>query len=78
MNSNSDAATMEQLRSRYPIAGRVDRWFFRVREVSAGCYTAEGRDTHGRSASRQSTDPDTALAQCIADAQQIAEPPPNI
>jgi hypothetical protein len=46
----------------YPIDGRVPGWYFRVREVSNGCYVVEGSDVYGRTISRQTTaDPDAVL-----------------
>jgi hypothetical protein len=59
------------LRQSHPLDDRVEGWFFQVREVSAGCYIAEGKDLCGHEVSRQSVDPDRALADCIGDANQI-------
>jgi hypothetical protein len=58
----------------YPIDGRVPGWYFRVREVSNGCYVVEGSDVYGRTISRQTTaDPDAVLAECVAFAQQTVQ-----
>ena len=59
----------------YPITGLVEGWYFRQREVSAGCYVVEGRDVYGRTVSRQTTadPPDAALAECVAYARQVAQ-----
>jgi hypothetical protein len=56
----------------FPIAGRVDGWFFRQRETSNGAYLVEGTDLWGRAVSRQGDDPDELLSQCVADAQRIS------
>ena len=58
----------------YPIAGLVEGWYFRQREISAGCYLVEGRDSYGRTISRQTTaDPDAVLAECVAFAQNAVQ-----
>jgi hypothetical protein len=55
----------------YPITGMVEGWYFRQREVSAGCYIVEGSDVYGRTISRRTTaDPDAVLAECVAFARQ--------
>jgi len=56
----------------FPIAGRVDGWFFRQRETSNGAYLVEGTDLWGRTVSRQGGDPDDLLSQCAADAKRIS------
>jgi hypothetical protein len=55
----------------FPIAGIVEGWFFRVGEVSAGAYLAEGIDAWGRRVSCSGSDPDALLAQCVKDAREI-------
>jgi len=60
-----------QLRRDYPIADLVEGWCFRQREVSAGCYIAEGRDRDGREVSRQAIDPEDALRECVAYARTL-------
>jgi hypothetical protein len=70
---SSSRLTADKLRQSYPLDDRVSGWFFQVREVSAGCYIAEGKDLGGHEVSRQSIDPERALADCIADAKHIAE-----
>ena len=61
-----------KLRRTHPIDDRVAGWFFRVTEVSAGVYVAEGLDLYGRKVSRTGADPDQILEQCVADASSIA------
>lgn len=56
----------------YPITGLVEGWYFRQQEVSASCYVVEGSDVYGRKVSRQTGDPDAALAECVAFARQVA------
>ncbi len=62
-----------ELRQTHPIDDRLAGWFFRVREVSAGAYLAEGSDLYGRLVSRSGYDPDQLLEQCIAEARCIEE-----
>ena len=59
------------LRSDFPIADRIDGWFFRQREVSNGCWVVEGSDLWGRTVSRQGGYPDVVLAECVADAKEL-------
>lgn len=66
-------ADAEVVRRRYPLADLVAGWFFRCEEVSAGCYLAEGCDLYARQVSRQSTDPDAALQECVAFARQLVQ-----
>jgi hypothetical protein len=75
---SSSRPTADKLRQSHPLDDRVNGWFFQVREVSAGCYIAEGKDLYGHEVSRQSVDPERALGDCIADAKQIAETTPHI
>jgi hypothetical protein len=60
-----------EIRRSYPINDRLPGWFFRVREVSAGAYLAEGTDRYGRLVSRTGANPDDLLEQCVADASSI-------
>jgi len=55
----------------YPIADRLDGWFFRVREISVGAYLVEGSDRFGRIVSRTGGDAEQLLAQCVLDAGTI-------
>ena len=58
----------------YPIAGLVEGWYFRQREVSNGCYIVEGSDVYGHTISRQTTaDPDALLAESVAFARQTVQ-----
>lgn len=58
----------------YPIAGLAEGWYFRQREVSAGCYIVEGSDVYGRTISiRTATDPEIALAECVAFARRTIQ-----
>ena len=56
----------------FPIAGLVDGWFFRQREMTAGAYLVEGTDLWGRTVSRGGGDPGALLSQCAADARRIS------
>ena len=61
----------EAVRREYPFTASVPGWFFRLSEVSAGVYRAEGTDLWGRRVSRTGTDPDELLASCAVDAEDI-------
>ena len=61
-------------RRTHPIDGGIAGWFFRVTEVSAGVYLAEGVDLYGRKVSRTGANPDEILEQCVADAASLAAP----
>ena len=63
--------TVDEMRSAYPIEGRLEGWFFRVRETSNNAWLVEGSDAWGRTVSRDGHDPDALLAQCIDDARAI-------
>jgi len=65
--------TGEEVARQFPLADLVPGWFFRVREVSPGCYCVEGTDLFGREVCRQSGDPDEALEQCKVDARAILD-----
>ena len=56
----------------FPVSDRVKGWYFRVHEVSAGAYHAEGTDLWGRRVSHTGGDPDTVLENCVSDAKSIA------
>jgi len=44
----------QKLRLRqYSMTGLIGGWYFRQREVSAGCYVVEGFDLYGHRISRQ-------------------------
>ena len=65
----------KEIRRTYPIDDRVAGWFFRVDEVSAGVYVAEGVDLYGRSVSRTGySDPERLLDECVADASSFLVP----
>jgi hypothetical protein len=61
----------DEVRRAYPIAGRVDGWFFRVDEKSPGAWLVEGADLWGRKVSRTGGDPDALLEACVGDARAI-------
>jgi hypothetical protein len=76
------AKTEDELRQDFPLHDRLVGWFFRIDEVSAEAYVAEGSDRYGGRVSRQGSNPDELLEQCIADARSIEAsiskyPPPN-
>ena len=61
------------LKREYPIAGILPGWYFRVREVSFGCYAAEGQDISGRTVLCKGLDAEALLAQAVFDAKEIIE-----
>jgi hypothetical protein len=71
MRRSTATVSEAQLRRDYPIANLVEGWLFRQREVSAGCYVAEGRDRDGREVSGQPVAPEDALRKCVAYAQAL-------
>jgi len=61
----------EEILRDYPIENAdAPGWYFREREVSPGCYEAEGRDAYGRSVARSGI-ARPPLSECIADAMEI-------
>jgi hypothetical protein len=56
----------------FPLMGLVPGWYFRVTEISAGVYEAEGTDLHNRRVRRVGTDPDALVTECVRDAAAIA------
>jgi hypothetical protein len=70
--SVAPASHREMIRQ-YPITDLVEGWYFRQQEVSAGCYVVEGSDVYGRTISRQTADPEVALAECIAFARATVQ-----
>jgi len=61
----------EKILRTHPIKGKVDGWFFRVREVSNSVYEVEGTDLYGRKVSKTGTETESILEECIADAKNI-------
>jgi hypothetical protein len=66
-------ASHREMVRKYPITGLVEGWYFRQEEVSAGCYVVEGSDVYGRTISRQTGDPEAALAECVAFARAATQ-----
>jgi hypothetical protein len=71
MKRQVESISEAELLRDYPMADLVPGWFFSQREVSAGCYVVAGKDIYGREVSRQSTDPDAALEECVVYARGI-------
>jgi hypothetical protein len=69
LNLASEAAVIKD----YPITGTVQGWYFKIQEVSAGVYVAEGTDLSGRKVSRQGADPEEELKKCMDDARQMTK-----
>jgi hypothetical protein len=62
-----------QVAAAFPLTGLFPGWYFRVREVSAGQFVAEGTDLWGRKVSHQGGDSQVALKQCVSSAQGVAK-----
>ena len=62
--------TDEELKG-YPIRDLVEKWFFRVDEVSQGFYQVEGIDRWGRKVSRTGIDPEHLLSLCKRDIEEM-------
>jgi hypothetical protein len=48
-------------------------WRFSLREISNGCWQAEGRHTDGRSVSRVGSDESELMKECMRDARHLPE-----
>ncbi|MBR9917193.1 hypothetical protein GYB29_05805 [bacterium] len=56
---------------RFPIAGKLDGWYFKIEEISNGAYQVSGSDFFGRIVSKTGGDPDVTLVECIKKATEI-------
>lgn len=63
----------KKLRSRYPIADRVENWYFRIDEISNGAFQVSGKDKWGRTVEFSGTDPDELLERCTEYVQSVNE-----
>ena len=63
----------QAVRASHPIANRVQGWYFRLRETSAGVWRVEGTDLWGRQVSATGTDEDSLLEDAIAAAERIVK-----
>ena len=72
MKKTVEKLSEEEVLRRFPVAGRMPGWFFRVDEISAGVYRVEGTDLWGRRVSRTGTDSDELLASCATEAGGFA------
>lgn len=59
------------VRRDYPLADRLPGWYFRLREVSAGVWRAEGTDLWGRQVAASGTDEAQLLEECTKSASAI-------
>ena len=73
MKQRIEKRSESEIRQDFPIAGGTPGWFFRIQEVSAGVYRAEGSDLWGRMVSRSGLDPDLLLVECERDARRIQD-----
>jgi hypothetical protein len=68
MSKRTFPRPLEEMRRRYPIHGRLEGWFFRMKEISAGVYQVQGSDPWGRKVSRTGSDAEALLDACVEDA----------
>lgn len=61
----------DEVKREYPISGLVAGWYFRQVEISNGGWEVSGTDLWGRQVSKQGSDPDILLQECVKFAQQI-------
>ena len=57
----------------FPLQGLLPGWFFRVREVSASAYVADGTDLWGRVVSHQGEDPQVLVQCCVKSARELSK-----
>lgn len=62
------------LAKQFPITDRLPNWFFRVTESSAGVYFVEGITLSGHRVSRDGTDAEQVLVECVAMARGLSKP----
>lgn len=60
------------LAKQFPIVDRLPNWFFRVTERSAGAYFVGGINLSGQTVSREGTDAEKVLDDCIAMAREMS------
>ena len=60
-----------QVQSLYPIAGRLNGWYFRLEETSNNYWRAEGTDLWGRKVACDGSDEEALLSECIAMAKRL-------
>jgi hypothetical protein len=71
MNRVIEKLDEASVRREFPMAGLVDGWFFRCREVSAGVFQVEGTDLWGRRVGADGTDEERLLRECAESARSI-------
>ena len=73
LNRMKEHDITNELKKAYPIKGKVEGWYFRTTETSAGVFLIEGRSVRGASISKQCAEPelDEVFAGCQREAQQI-------
>ena len=54
------------LAKQFPIVDRLPDWFFRITERSAGVYFVEGINLKGHRVSRDGTEAEKVLEECVA------------
>ena len=56
---------------RFPISGKLDGWYFKIKEISNGAYQVSGSDLFGRIISKTGDNPDILLNECIEKALEM-------
>ena len=60
-----DKLSESEVLKQYPIGGRFDGWYFRIKETSSNAWLAEGTDLWGRKVSCQGNEEVALLQECI-------------
>lgn len=71
MKKRSKKIEVSEIIKEYPIADKLDGWFFSLNEVSPGMYEIKGTDQWNRQVGRTGFDPEKMLEDCIEDAKEI-------
>jgi hypothetical protein len=71
MKQQVECKNPQEVASAFPLTSLLAGWYFRVREVSAGQFIAEGIDLWGRKVSHQGGDSQVALNQCVSSARSV-------
>jgi hypothetical protein len=74
VKSSVETTTHRQMIRDYPVVNLVEGWYFRVHEISVGCYNVAGKNTHDRTVSRLVFDnPDHILTACVKYAREVSK-----
>lgn len=71
---NAELIDLVALSTEFPIYyPQSPQWRFRLNELSAGQYLAEGRDCWGHSCTTEGSDPEALLMECYQYALEIGD-----